>query len=103
MRRGTLLTIVLLVAVVLLGTQISELFDTWDNTLQTGNDIEFNLTIVALCIGACVLFAKLILRLFRNLVRESHPFLLHRLPQSSRSTRELCCFLLAPSPPPLRV
>ena len=103
MRRSTLFALVLLVVVVLLGTQVSELFDTWDNTLQTGNDIEFSLTVVALCLGACVLFSKLLLRRFHNLILGLHPFLFHQLMCSSGCMREVSCILLSPSPPPLRV
>jgi len=103
MRRTTRFTIVLLVVVVLLGTQVSELFDTWDNTLQTGNDVEFSLTVIALCIGACVLFAKLLLRRFHNSILGLHAFLLHQLLRSSGCMREVRYILLSPSPPPLRV
>lgn len=34
-----------------LGAPIAELFDSWDQTLQTGSDTEANVAIVALCIG----------------------------------------------------
>ena len=34
-----------------LGAPIAELFDTWDQTLQTGSDTEANVVVVALCIG----------------------------------------------------
>jgi len=103
MRRSTLFALVLLVVAVLLGTQVSELFDTWDNTLQTGNDIEFSLTVVALCIGACVLFSKLLLGRFRNLFLGLHAFFFREPMGSSDCVREVRCALLSPSPPPLRV
>ncbi len=35
-----------------LGAPIAELFDSWDQTLQTGNDTEANVAVVALCVGA---------------------------------------------------
>jgi hypothetical protein len=38
-----------------LGAPIAELFDRWDDSLQTGNDTEANLVVVALCVG--VVFA----------------------------------------------
>ena len=104
MRRGTLFTVVLLVGALLLGAQVSELFDTWDNTLETGNDIEFSVTVIALCIGACVLFAKLLLRSFQSLIVGLHPFLFQERMDSFGSMREARCILLSPSPPPpLRV
>src|SRR3954451_19232975 len=34
-----------------LGAPIVELFDSWDETLQTGSDTEANVAVVALCIG----------------------------------------------------
>src|SRR5262245_45652288 len=34
-----------------LGAPIAELFDTWDQTLQTGNDTEANMVVAALCVG----------------------------------------------------
>jgi len=34
-----------------LGAPIAELFDSWDQTLQTGSDTEANAVVVALCVG----------------------------------------------------
>jgi len=34
-----------------LGAPIAELFDSWDQALQTGNDTEANMVVVALCVG----------------------------------------------------
>lgn len=34
-----------------IGAPIVELFDGWDQTLQTGSDTEANVAVVALCIG----------------------------------------------------
>ena len=93
----------LLVVAVLLGAQISELFDSWDNTFQTGNDIEFNLTIVALCVGACFFIAKLLWRSSRNLTPEIHVFLSQRLLLFSHCACEVRSILISPSPPPLRI
>jgi hypothetical protein len=95
--------VALLVVVVLAGTQISELFETWDNTLQTGNDIEFSLAVVALCVGTCFLLAKFLWRYSRNLISKSHPFSFQQLLLFSGCVREVWSNLLSPSPPPLRV
>jgi len=49
-----------------------ELFDQWDNTMQTGNDTEYAVVIVALCVGvgfaAVELYGKFaaVLRLIRT-------------------------------------
>jgi hypothetical protein len=37
-----------------------ELFDNWDHTIQTGNDTEYALVILALCVGAAYSFARFI-------------------------------------------
>ena len=36
---------------------VSEIFDHWDNTFQTGNDIEYSTVIVVLIAGAVIAFA----------------------------------------------
>jgi hypothetical protein len=38
---------------------VSELFDHWDNTFKTGEDIEYSIVIVALVIGAVICFSHL--------------------------------------------
>jgi hypothetical protein len=38
---------------------ISEVFDHWDNTFRTGNDIEYSTVMVALVVGALICFAHL--------------------------------------------
>jgi len=35
-----------------------ETFDSWDDTIQTGNDTEYTLVILALCIGIAYSFAR---------------------------------------------
>jgi hypothetical protein len=37
---------------------IVEMFDQWDHTIQTGNDTEYALVAVALCVGASYAFAR---------------------------------------------
>jgi hypothetical protein len=39
---------------------IVEMFDQWDHTMQTGNDTEYALVTVALCVGASYAFARAI-------------------------------------------
>lgn len=41
-----------LLLLVCLCAQVAEIFDFWDHTLQTGNDIEYSLVIVVLVAGA---------------------------------------------------
>jgi len=52
-----------LVAALVLGLcvwgHVSELFDHWDNTFKTGNDVEYSTVIVALIAGAVIGFIRL--------------------------------------------
>jgi len=40
-----------------------ETFDNWDHTLQTGNDTEYAVVVMALCVGVAFSFARFILKL----------------------------------------
>jgi len=51
---------IMFILVVCLVCPLVELFDRWDHTIQTGNDTEYTLVILALCIGAAYSFARLI-------------------------------------------
>src|SRR5260370_28486761 len=39
-----------------------EMFDNWDHTIQTGNDTEYALVVLALCVGVAYSFARLIFK-----------------------------------------
>jgi hypothetical protein len=39
-----------------------EMFDTWDQTDKTGNDTEYALVLIALCVGGSYSFARLVFR-----------------------------------------
>lgn len=41
---------------------ILEMFDRWDHTLQTGQDTEYSLVLLALCLGAAYAFVNLVVR-----------------------------------------
>lgn len=49
---------------VVFGSHFSELFDQWDHTLQTGNDIESVLVVLALTAGAVLTLAGAVVFLF---------------------------------------
>jgi len=36
------------------------MFDQWDDTIQTGNDTEYGLVVLALCVGVAYSFAQFI-------------------------------------------
>jgi hypothetical protein len=48
----------LLVLAICVWAHVSELFDDWDDSIQTRNGIEFNLVLVAVCIGTCIAIAS---------------------------------------------
>ena len=52
-------TLVLLTCLV---CPLVELFDNWDHTIQTGNDTEYALVVLALCVGVAYSFARFIFR-----------------------------------------
>lgn len=39
-----------------------ELFDNWDHTVQTGNDTEYVLVVLALCVGVAYSFARFVFK-----------------------------------------
>lgn len=59
---------IVFILVVCLVCPLVELFDHWDHTIQTGNDTEYTLVILALCIGAAYSFTRFIFKfcLFRS-------------------------------------
>lgn len=50
-----------LVLLICLVCPILEVFDYWDHTAQTGNDTEYTLVLVGLCIGAAYASARFVL------------------------------------------
>jgi hypothetical protein len=56
-RRRILQLVSLLVLLVCFGSHISELLDHWDHTLETGNDIESVLVVLALTAGVALAVA----------------------------------------------
>ncbi len=101
MRSRVIQVVVLAVVMVCLWAHVSQLFDTWDHTLDTGNDIESTLAAVALCVGTSVVFMSVLLRLFCKLFLGICPsFAFQQLPLR---TIDAIPIVLSPSPPPLRV
>ena len=60
---------------------IVDLFDRWDHAFLTGNDSEYPLVILALCVGLSFALARLDLRLSSHL-----PVFTRRIPITSTST-----------------
>ena len=66
MRRMLLRWPVLIILVAMFGGHVTELFDRWDNTLQTGRDIDYSIVIVAACVGVVFAAAKGLIGLLRR-------------------------------------
>ena len=77
-----------------LGAPIAELFDTWDQTLQTGNDTEANVAIVALCIGVAFAIGTIVIV---NRIRALASPSARRFVLSRAAPREIAS-LLTPAP-----
>jgi hypothetical protein len=41
---------------------IVEMFDHWDHTMQTGNDTEYALVVLALCVGVAYSFSRFVFK-----------------------------------------
>jgi hypothetical protein len=52
-------TLVLLICFI---CPLVETFDSWDHTIQTGNDTEYGLVVIALCVGVAYSFARFIFK-----------------------------------------
>ena len=53
---------IVFILVVCLVCPLVELFDHWDHTIQTGNDTEYTLVVLALCVGVAYLFARFVFK-----------------------------------------
>lgn len=51
-----------LVLMTCLTCPLLETIDTWDHTVQTGNDTEYTLVVLALCIGVAYTFSRFIVK-----------------------------------------
>src|SRR6266478_2148287 len=60
MRRTSVHIVVAIVLFTCLMCPLVELFDNWDHTIQTGNDTEYTLVVLALCVGVAYPFARFI-------------------------------------------
>lgn len=75
------LTLVSVAAILLMSVpQLCEILDRWDSISDFGNDTEFMLIVIGICVGLCLLsallivqLAGLVLSLFMRLIREMAP------------------------------
>ncbi len=54
--------VAMLVLLTCLICPLVETFDTWDHTIQTGNDTEYALVLLALCVGVAYSFARFVFK-----------------------------------------
>ena len=54
--------VVMVVLATCLVCPLVEMFDSWDNTIQTGNDTEYALVVLALCVGVAYSIARFIFK-----------------------------------------
>jgi hypothetical protein len=91
--------VVLLICVI---CPLVEMFDRWDHTLQTGNDSEYALVVLALCVGVAYSIARFIPRFFlRGFLAEA---LSNSCTHKTLPAALIKCFLVIPisiSPPTL--
>jgi hypothetical protein len=80
---------------------VSELFDHWDNTFQTGNDIEYSTVIVALIAGTAIAFAHVAAVVLRRVSATS--WLLASFAAYFRAAPNPAAFIGQSPPPPLRI
>ena len=89
-------TLVLLICFV---CPLVETFDNWDDTIQTGNDTEYALVVLALCVGVSYSFARFIFKsallgfVANGVFASCAQIFLFRAMRVS-----LCCFLILQAP-----
>jgi hypothetical protein len=96
------LTLVLFICLV---CPIVEMFDSWDHTIQTGNDTENALVVLALCVGVAYLFARFIFQpiLLGLVVKNVHPLRIKKVFFFARGFGSLLLDETNPPPRPLRI
>jgi hypothetical protein len=77
-----------------IGAPIAELFDSWDQTLQTGSDTEANVAVLALCIGVAFAIGTIVVV---NRIRALASASARRVVLSLAAPCQIA-FLLTPSP-----
>ena len=90
-----------LILMVCIWGHVSEIFDHWDNTFQTGNDIEYSTVIVVLIAGAVIAFADLAAIALRAVSVTA--YLLPLFAASPLAAPSLAAFIGHSPPPTLRI
>jgi hypothetical protein len=91
--------VVTLVLAICLLCPLIDMFDYWDHAPQTGNDTEYTIVIVGLCIGALYTFARVVLKISRSARSEGTAAIDGCLALSSTSLNLILNGLISASPP----
>jgi hypothetical protein len=101
MRRRLIQFGTMLILTLCIWGHVSELFDHWDNTFQTGNDIEYSTVIVVLIAGAAIAFAHVAAVVLRIVPATSS--LLASFAAYFHAAPNTAAFIGQSPPPPLRI
>ena len=101
MRRRLIQLGTTLILMICIWGHVSEIFDHWDNTFQTGNDIEYSTVIVVLIAGAVIGFADLDDLALRAV--SVRAYLLHFFGASPLAVPSLAAFIGHSPPQTLRI
>src|ERR1700730_4609981 len=98
--RASLVTGAIALAICLV-CPLVDLFDQWDHALQSGNDTEYPLVILALCVGVAFALARLLATLSLNFPASSLRYALRSALDSSPFSIRPPALALASASPPL--
>ena len=91
--------IVTLVLAICLLCPLVDMFDYWDHAPQTGNDTEYTIVIVGLCVGALYTFTRVVLKISRSALSKGTAVIDGCLSLSSTSLNLIVNSLISASPP----
>jgi hypothetical protein len=90
--------IVTFVLAICLLCPLVDMFDYWDHAPQTGNDTEYTIVIVGLCVGALYTFARVILKIGES-ARSKETAVIDGCPALSRTSLNFIVNTISASPP----
>src|SRR5882757_5856976 len=100
MRSSAKPMVVTLVLAICLLCPLVDMFDYWDHAPQTGNDTEYTILIVGLCVGALYTFARVVLNVSRS-ARSNGTAVIDNCSALSRTLLNFIAnTLISASPPP---
>ena len=97
--------LMLLALTAIVGGHVTELFDHWDDTLHTGNDIDYGVVLVASCAAAAFIAGKsiaLLQRLLRT-VTETEPCTFRLVFRYALTLKTFAFDLSPPAIAPIRI